>query len=175
MYINKLTNTCYRTRGAEGLGCTRGPDVGYPHIHIPAKQTTVMTANIGVGRCLGYILGTVPLAAITRHTLADLVPLGIAAENTTPFNDNVRAWLRRAEKAARVRRGVHIVAPLNPGGLRAEATKGLDTWRGSDFMDIGQAMRAIAAREVPPVLARQVVAEVAWLTSLGDESWYRAT
>src|ERR1700758_2423311 len=90
---------------------------------------------LGVGRCLGFILGAVPWPGgiVTRITLAALVPERMGARNSTPFNVTVRTWLRHANAAGRIRRGEHIVQPVDTAHLFAESIRGLDDWRATDF------------------------------------------
>jgi hypothetical protein len=136
-------------------------------------MTTIDTPapTLGVGRCLGFILGAVPWPGglVTRITLAALVPERMAAANSTPFNVTVRTWLRHANTARRIKRGEHIVQPVDTARLFAESIRGLDDWRATDFMDIGQALRRLIHGEAPSVpvaVAERVAAEIGWLTSV---------
>jgi hypothetical protein len=136
-------------------------------------MTTIDTPApaLGVGRSLGFILGAVPWPGglVTRITLAALVPERMAAANSTPFNVTVRTWLRKANTAGRIRRGEHIVQPVDTAHLFAESVRGLGDWRGTDFMDIGQAARwfvGCGAHTAPPMVAERVAREIGWLPEL---------
>jgi hypothetical protein len=93
----------------------------------------------------------------------------MAARNSTPLNVTVRTWLRHANTADRIRRGEHIVQPVDKTHLFAESIGGLDDWRATDFLDIGQAARRFVgcgAHTAQPMVAERVAAEIGWLTSL---------
>jgi hypothetical protein len=100
-------------------------------------MTTIDTPapTLGVGRCLGFILGALPWPGglVTRITLVSLVPERLAAANRTPFPMSVKTWLRKANTTGRIRRGEYVVQPVDRAGLFAEATRNLDGWRARIF------------------------------------------
>jgi hypothetical protein len=53
-------------------------------------------------------------------------------------------------------------------GLLAEATRNLEDWRASQFLDIGQAVRRYAhhGHTAPQAVAERVAREIGWLTEL---------
>ena len=132
---------------------------------------TAAPATLGVGRCLGFVLGAVPWPGglVTRITLAALVPERMAARNSTPLNVTVKTWLRHANAAGRIRRGEHVIQPIDTAHLFAESIRGLDDWRATDFLDIGQAARRFVgygAHTAPPMVAERVAREMGWLAEL---------
>lgn len=127
---------------------------------------------VGVGRSLGFALAALPWpgGVVTRATLTALIPEHLAVANATPLNVTVKAWLRRQNGAGRIRRGAHIVQPLDPAALLAGATRGVEGWTAADFVDIKRAVRCAAGRaehiDAPRAVAERVDAEIAWLEAL---------
>jgi hypothetical protein len=98
-----------------------------------------------------------------------LVPEHLAAANVTPFNVTVKTWLRKANTAARIRRGPHLIQPVDRAALFAEATRNLENWTAAEFLDIGRAVRRFAmchAQTAPQAVAERVAHEISWLISL---------
>jgi hypothetical protein len=129
-------------------------------------------AQLGIGRCLGFILGGLPLTDgfISRVALAALVPEPIAEARSTAFNVTFKRWLRHANASGRIRRGSYIVQPVDTAGLVAEALRDRHGWRPTDYLDLGRPARLIAGHHgdyaVPDPAAERVAVELEWLSSL---------
>jgi hypothetical protein len=84
--------------------------------------------------------------------------------SSPPFSVTVKGWLRKADTAARIRRGQHIVQPVDRAGLFAEAIRNLDDWRATDFVDVSRALRRFVGGHLahdpqPPPVAERVTRE----------------
>lgn len=142
--------------------------------------TARVAGSVGVGRCLGFALGALPLpdGYLTRTTLSALVPWHASVSNSSPRAHSVRGWLMKAERAGKLRRGRYLVQPTAQAALLAEALRYLgDDWCANDFVDIPQALQRYVDGHLGDTtgpLARRVTLEMTWLAGIDVSTLGRA-
>jgi hypothetical protein len=78
-------------------------------------------------------------------------------------------WLKHSQKAGHVERGVYLVKAIDPPFLLEQATKGLEGWEPSHFLDVAIALAhggQRLAELVNPALAARLAVELDLLSQL---------
>jgi hypothetical protein len=134
------------------------------------EQTTVPD-KLGLGRCLGFACSLPwPGDALTKVTLSSLVPASATANISPPFGKAVRHWARNARNGGRIERGQHFIKVVDRQALYEDATRYLDRWTLTDFLDLDHVeararWRLDSIAELPLAVVIRVGRELDWLRS----------
>jgi hypothetical protein len=100
------------------------------------RAVDMVRPHIGVGRVAGYALGAIewPGDACSRILLRGLVDHIDGCETSTARRLNY--WLKNMQKAGHAQRGAYLVKAVDRPFLVEQATKGLEGWEPSHFLDV---------------------------------------